>query len=363
MPRSYITRKDTGTALSDLKQVDEKGDRIRSGGSKTEGFMFGNTNFDDINNPVPAFNFVLEVEALYFIPLKSVKAFTKENEYEYIKEGGVNDYVHMKRKQISKPFTFQIERYVTTERFIDPLALGTELILPLFLYVYRYKAIQGMSKGAGGDTVPARIFIFTGCTVISKEYGELAADRSAIATETTTIAYRELIAITNPSDNNEKDEWEFKDKGKHILNMQDLGYETKYAAFSPNDYVKGGDYAYQINNGVFEKKNFGPTKEADEKARQERFDYVKRANDAYRVNDKGQLEKIIFDPTKDEDEKARLKRITDRAGNAHANKPQWEFKSGAKTKWADDSNVKPAPEAVTWPPTRRALMVENLKKR
>ena len=88
MPRSYITRKDTGTALSDLKQVDEKGDRIRSGGSKTEGFMFGNTNFDDINNPVPAFNFVLEVEALYFIPLKSVKAFTKENEYEYIKEGG-----------------------------------------------------------------------------------------------------------------------------------------------------------------------------------------------------------------------------------------------------------------------------------
>ena len=43
---------------------------------------------DAIRNPMPAFNFVLEVEGVFFLPLRSVKPFTKENEYEYIKEGG-----------------------------------------------------------------------------------------------------------------------------------------------------------------------------------------------------------------------------------------------------------------------------------
>ena len=186
MPRQYIT-------------VSEDGETTihRADGNGFEGFMTGNTNFDDINNPLTAFNFVLEVEAIYFLPLKSVRSFTKENEYEYIREGGVNDYVHMKRKPISKPFTFQIERYIGTERFLDPLANGTELILPLVLYIYRHKATQGFSEMA--PKRPARIYIFTGCTVMSKEYGELNAEKSGLLTETTTIAYRELIVIPNPS--------------------------------------------------------------------------------------------------------------------------------------------------------------------
>ena len=156
----------------------------------------------EAKNPIPAFNFVLEVEGIYFLPIKSVRAFTKENEYEYIKEGGVNDYIHMKRKPISKPFTFQIEQYVGTERILDPLANGTELVLPLILHVYRHKAMAGFSDFP--DAFPARLYTFTGCTVISKEYGELNAERSSILTEITTIAYRELMVVTNPFDSTQE---------------------------------------------------------------------------------------------------------------------------------------------------------------
>ncbi len=174
--------------------------------------LFGNYN-GYLTNPAPAFNFVLEVEVGYFFPLKSVRAFSKENEYEYIREGGVNDYVHMKRKPISKPFTLQIERYVGCEametkddkskdytgadHWIDPLANGTELFAPLLLYVYRYQPRTGIFSP--GEAWPVRIYTFTGCTVMSKEYGELNAEKSGLLTETTTIAYRELLVITNPT--------------------------------------------------------------------------------------------------------------------------------------------------------------------
>ncbi len=157
--------------------------------------IFGNKS-DELRNPITSFNFVLEVEGVYFLALKSVHVFSKENEYEYIREGGVNDYVHMKRKPISKPFTFQIERYVGTERFLDPLANGTELALPVLLYVYRTTARQGIFTA--GDAWPARIYTFTGCVVMSKEYGELNSEKSGILTESTTIAYRELMVLTNP---------------------------------------------------------------------------------------------------------------------------------------------------------------------
>ena len=157
--------------------------------------LFGNKS-DQLRNPITSFNFVMEVEGVYFLALKSVHVFSKENEYEYIREGGVNDYVHMKRKPISKPFTFQIERYVGTENFLDPLANGTELALPILLYVYRTGARQGIFTE--GSAWPARIYTFTGCVVMSKEYGELNSEKSGILTESTTIAYRELMVVTNP---------------------------------------------------------------------------------------------------------------------------------------------------------------------
>ncbi len=238
MPRTYISRNDDGTAeLQDQSAM-------RGIAGAIEGVALGNTNFDDINNPITAFNFVLEVEGVYFLALKSVRAFTKENEYEYIREGGVNDYVHMKRKPISKPFTFQIERYVGTERFLDPLANGTELILPLILYVYRHASRAGITE-SGSPAWPSRIYTFTGCTVMSKEYGGLDAEKSGLVTETTTIAYRELVVLTNPFNSmTENPEWNPKDDAD-LQQSDSPGYKTKYAVTSTHDKHDNGTYKYE----------------------------------------------------------------------------------------------------------------------
>ncbi len=219
-------------------------------------------------NPVPSFNFALEVEAAFFMPLKSVKVFTKENEFEYYQEGGLNDYVHMLRKPISRPFTFQVERYVgvsaTTDfntLFIDPIAMGTELILPVILYVTHQPA--GNSGANFSFTNTTRAYIFTGCTVIGKEYGELNAERSGLLTDTTTISYRELLVMNalNPSWEG-GEQWEFADsdinanfkgKGKsHDSNKQAGGEHVqpslwKFASGNINENFKGEGDMHDAN--------------------------------------------------------------------------------------------------------------------
>ena len=56
-------------------------------------------------------HFMLRVEGIYDLPCRRITGIQKDNEYEYIQEGGLNDYVHIRRKPVSKPFTFQVERY------------------------------------------------------------------------------------------------------------------------------------------------------------------------------------------------------------------------------------------------------------
>lgn len=145
-----------------------------------------NTGF----TPVPGFNFLLRVEMAFDVPVKSVRAFTKNFEYEYIQEGGLNDYVHMRRKPISQPFTLEIERYAATDLYYDPLQNGTELMLPLLLMVSPY---QGMFSGYS-----RRTYVFTGCTVTGKEYGALDSEKSGLMTETIKIAYRQVAVIDIP---------------------------------------------------------------------------------------------------------------------------------------------------------------------
>ncbi len=165
----------------------------------------GNLKFRSDNlKPTVNFNFMLRVEGIYDIPCKSVKVFRKENEYDYIQEGGINDYVHMVRKPISKPFTIQIERYVGLD-FVDKLALGTRLWLPMFLNVGRYLHPAFF--------LPDRQYIFSGCEVISKEYGELNAERSGLLTETTTIYFETMYTINSPFDG-ERKTWEFDGNSK-----------------------------------------------------------------------------------------------------------------------------------------------------
>lgn len=142
-------------------------------------------------NPLVNFNFMLRVEALFDLPCKSVHAFSRELEYDYIQEGGLNDYVHMRRKPISKPFTLEIDRYVGVD-YIDCLPLGADLVLPVMLFV---------SRTAANVVIPflvARTYVFTGCTVMKKEYGELSGDKSGLLVETTTLGYREMLCVDIP---------------------------------------------------------------------------------------------------------------------------------------------------------------------
>ena len=179
-------------------------------------------------NPVVNFNFMLRVEGVFDLPCKSVKGIHRENEFDYIQEGGLNDYVHLKRKPISKPFTFQVERYVGVN-WVDPLPLGTELTLPVILFVNTH-VFPGLQ--------PVRNYVFTGCTVISKDYGELNAEVSGLLVETVTIAYREMVCLDIPNDAYGEDTWEFdgknregkdKKKRKYNANLYNTEWETSDA--------------------------------------------------------------------------------------------------------------------------------------
>ena len=156
---------------------------------------------DSAGDYIPSFNFMLRVDGAFDVPLKSVRAFSRENEYEYIQEGGLNDYVHLKRKPISKPFTLVCERYIPTQ-LNDPLSNGTELTLPLMLFV-------GRNVGGKFNALDAtRYYVFTGAVIMSKEYGGLDAERSGILTETVTIGYNRMFCVTNPTDESNKPAWQ-----------------------------------------------------------------------------------------------------------------------------------------------------------
>ena len=178
-------------------------------------------------NPLVSYNFMLRVEGVFDIPCKAVHSFKKENEYEYIQEGGLNDYVHMRRKPISQPFTLTVERYVGTD-YYDPLYNGAELVLPLILLVSRYNNEFGLTK---------RSYVFTGCTVMSKEYGELNGEKSGLHTETIVIGYREMLVVTNPADfpkGNWMDDRNDDTSRKSTKNKYVKPYEHK----EDTDYIK-----------------------------------------------------------------------------------------------------------------------------
>lgn len=135
------------------------------------------------NDPLAGYNFLLRVEAKYDLACKSVWAFRIENEYDYIQEGGRNDYVHIRKKPASKPPELTIERYVVSDD-VDPLPVGAVLEQPLLLLVSRK-----LNQFEKAD----RSYAFTGCVVTGKEYKEMDAESSELLTEKVTIAYQELF--------------------------------------------------------------------------------------------------------------------------------------------------------------------------
>ncbi len=188
------------------------------------------------NRPIGNFNFMLRVEGVFDLPCKAVHSFTKENEYDYVQEGGLNDYVHMLRKQITKPFTFTVERYaMVDEGSYNPLQEGADLILPLLLFV---------APQAGVFSKVRRAYVFTGCTVMSREYGELDAEKSGLLTEKTTIGYRELIVVSMPEEFFNFSKWEFD--GKKPQGGGSRSARTYYSAIS-DDLVDGSGKGKQID--------------------------------------------------------------------------------------------------------------------
>ncbi|MCR5453248.1 MAG: hypothetical protein K6F00_11545, partial [Lachnospiraceae bacterium] len=130
------------------------------------GDTMGDMVWNDRREPVNSYSFLLRVEGFLDAPCKSVRAFTKELDFEEIKEGGRNDYVVLKRKPTAHRFTLQVERYVAIDA-IDPLQLGTELVLPLFLGVFK--------RLTSDENEMSRVYFFTGCVVTGKEFGALEA--------------------------------------------------------------------------------------------------------------------------------------------------------------------------------------------
>ena len=185
-------------------------------------------------HPTPNFNFMLRVEALFDLPCKAVRAFTKANEFEYIQEGGLNDYVHMRRKPISQPFTFEVDRYVGVD-YWDPLPLGAEPILPICLLVF-----GGAAYRSNGTTTFLRMYTFTGCTIMEKTYGELNAEQSGLYVETTKISYKECVIVTNPSI--------YDLGGKQTTYEEDLELDTKTNLYMPKS--DGKYYARRVPGDI-----------------------------------------------------------------------------------------------------------------
>jgi len=160
--------------------------------------------------------FLLRVDAVYDLACTKVSGIVQEKEYENIQEGGVNDYVVLREKPASKPNVLQIEQYMG-ESFFDPLPVGKICMMPIVLYVSRY-----VSDSAN----PSRTFTFSGCTVMSKEYGDLDAEKSGLMTVRTKVAYQ-TVTVEGPEYENLTPSWKFDPNGK---NYQGIG--KRYANYS-----------------------------------------------------------------------------------------------------------------------------------
>lgn len=126
-------------------------------------------------------NFLLRVDGTD-VPCKSFQGFEQEAEYESISEGGLNDRVHIRKKAVSKPCTFQVERYVGP---------GYEDLLPMGA-IFGQDLILMASAAPGTFARPEAAFSFEGCMVTGKKYSGLDAEKAGLLVETTTVAYETM---------------------------------------------------------------------------------------------------------------------------------------------------------------------------
>lgn len=177
---------------------------------------------ESARNPLINNIFLLRVDAVYDLACTRVSGIVQEREYENIAEGGVNDYVQLREKPSSKPNILQVERYIG-ERYLDPLPVGKRCEIPLVLYVDRHLDLFVNAP---------MIFTFSGCTVLSKKYGDLDAERSGLMTETIQIAYQQVAVEKTPTEIIAP-LWEFDQSGKKYQ-----GKGLRRAAYDKNEVRK-----------------------------------------------------------------------------------------------------------------------------
>ncbi len=180
------------------------------------------TRKDLAKNPLINNIFLLRVDAVYDLACTKVSGIMQEREYENILEGGVNSYVQLREKPSSKPNILQVERYIG-EAYMDPLPVGKQCAIPLVLYVDRH---LGMFADA------PMVFTFSGCTVLSKKYGDLDAEHSGLMTETIQIAYQQ-VSVEKKANEVILPLWKIDQSGKKYQ-----GTGMRHAAHDKNEVRK-----------------------------------------------------------------------------------------------------------------------------
>lgn len=173
-------------------------------------------------NPMPNFIFLLRVDAMYDLPCTRISGITQEKEYENIMEGGVNDYVQLREKPVSKPNILKIERYIGENHF-DPLPVGYRCPMPLVLYVGRY--VHDFDRAV-------MTFTFSGPVVISRKYGELDAEKGGLMSVATEIAYQQ-VTVENAEVGEIRIPWEFDRTGWRFQ-----GKGKRYATYDKQEIRK-----------------------------------------------------------------------------------------------------------------------------
>ena len=144
--------------------------------------------YEDRVDPVAGMNFVMRLNACIDIPLKKVGSISEDFEYETIRQGGINDYVSIRQKQISQVRSFDVEFYVS-KGYSHNLALGTSFKIPILIIV-------SDAPGFFDVQYVRRMYAFSGCTVIGRTYGDLDAESGSLIVESAKIAYERMVPLT-----------------------------------------------------------------------------------------------------------------------------------------------------------------------
>lgn len=114
------------------------------------------------------------------IPCRSVQGMQRQREQEFIREGGQNDFVHVRPKPVSRAQILKLE-CLASKSNEDILPLGRILSEPL--------VVETKPDASSGKLVR---FTFGGCMVVDKIYGDLRAEKGGLLEETISVAYQEM---------------------------------------------------------------------------------------------------------------------------------------------------------------------------